>query len=352
MTKKLKVVITDYDYGNVDVEQEIIEAAGIELVAAQCKSEDETIEAARGAAAVITQYARVGAKAVEALYDLRLIARYGTGVDIVDVEAATARNILVTNVPNYCVDEVADHALALLLATARKLREYDRATRAGVWEWQSGRPVYRIRGRTMGLLSFGTIARAIARRAKGFGVNLIAYDPYAAREVFEELGTRPVSFEELIEESDYLMIQAPLTSETRGRIGETELRQMKPGAILINTARGPIVDNKALYRALKNGWIAGAGTDDVEEEPAKIRNWKPDNPLFTLDNIYITPHAAYYSEESIATARKFASEEVVRVLSGRRPLSPVNNVTLADGTQSRPIMNQNTRRKGARRSLS
>ncbi len=329
MTKKLEVVISDYDFGEVDVERAEIEGAGFRLVAAQCKSEDELIEVAGNAAAIITQYARVGEKTINALRECKVIARYGAGVDIVDVEAATRRNILVTNVPEYCVGEVADHAMAMLLATARKVREYDRAARAGVWRWQAGQPIHRISGRTMGLLAFGRIARAIAARGKAFGVNLIAYDPYVSPQDFAVHNVRSVPFDELIAQSDYLMIQVPLTDETRGMVDEAALRRMKPNAILINTSRGPVVDNAALFRALKEGWIAGAGIDDTEEEPAKIRNWRPDNPLFTLDNIYITPHTAYYSEESIRTARDFAAREVVRVLRGEAPISPVNKVTPA-----------------------
>src|SRR5215469_12772036 len=156
------VVIADYDYGDVDIERKIMEGAGFTLVAAQCKSEDEVIAVARDANAVITQYAHVGARAISAFTRCRVIARYGTGVDIVDVDAATRRNILVTNVSNdWCKNEVADHAMALTLAMARKLRDYDRATRAGVWRWQSGQPIYRLRGSTLGLLSFGAIAQAI-----------------------------------------------------------------------------------------------------------------------------------------------------------------------------------------------
>jgi D-3-phosphoglycerate dehydrogenase len=246
-------------------------------------------------------------------------------VDIVDVDAASRRNILVTNVPNsWCENEVADHAMALLLSVARKLRDYDRATRSGVWHWQSGQPIYRFEGKTMGLLSFGSIARAIARRAAGFGIQVIASDPYIQPERMQTLGAKPVSLDFLIENSDYLMIQAPLTGETRHLFNEKTLRRMKKNAILINTARGPIVSDAALFKALSEGWIAGAGLDDLEEEPAKLRDWKSKNPLFQLDNVIITPHAAYYSEESIHTVREFAAQEVVRVLSGERPLSPVN----------------------------
>jgi len=328
--EKQTVVITDYDYGNVDIERAIIEGAGLDLVAAQCKSEDDVIDVARDAHAVIAQYAHVGARAINAFTRCRIIARYGTGVDIVDVDAATRHNILVTNVPNdWCENEVADHAMALLLALARKIRSYDQDTRDGVWRWQSGHPIFRLRGRIMGLLSFGAIARAIATRASGFGIRVIAHDPYMAAANIEAHGATSVSFDELIEQTDYLVIQAPLTSETRHLIGEAQLRRMKPSAFLINTARGPIVEDSALYRALKEGWIAGAGLDDIEEEPAKQPDWKPTNPLFGLENVIITPHAAYYSEEAISTVRDFAAHEVVRVLTGQPPLSPVNAAELA-----------------------
>ena len=334
MNRKLKVVITDFDYGDVDIERSIIEGAGFELVAAQSKSEDELIEAAHDADAVICQYARVGEKTINAFTNCRLIARYGIGVDIVDVEAATRRNILVTNIPDYCVDEVADHAMALLLACIRKLRTFDKAARDGTWRWQAGQPIHRVRGSNLGLLAFGKIARAIAERAKPFGVNLIAYDPYISAEELASYDVAAVSFENLIEQVDYLMIQAPLNPETEGMIGVAELKKMKPTCVLINTSRGPLVDNAALHQALKEGWIAAAGIDDTAEEPAKKKDWKPDNPLFQLDNIIITPHSAYYSEESIEEARRRASEEVARVLSGNPPLSPVNRVKLVDGSYS------------------
>jgi D-3-phosphoglycerate dehydrogenase len=299
----------------------------LELIAAQCKSEDDVIAVAGDARAVIAQYAPVGAKAIDAFKQCRVIARYGTGVDIVDVEAATRRGILVTNVPNdWCRDEVADHAMALVLAEARKLRAYDRDTRAGLWRWQSGRPIHRLRGRVLGLLSFGAIAQAVAIRAAGFGMVVLASDPYVNAAGMEARGVEPVSFDQLVERSDFLVIQAPLTAATHHLFDEARLRDMKRSSVLVNTARGPIVDDAALYKALTEGWIAGAGLDDIEEEPAKQRDWKPTNPLFSLDNVIITPHAAYYSEEAMHTVREFAAQEVVRVLSGQAALSPVNVV--------------------------
>lgn len=322
-----KVLVADYDYGDTAIERNIVEDAGMELASAQCKSEQEVIDAAQDADAILTQYAEVGAKAIQALPRLQVIARYGTGVDIVDVAAATRMGVQVTNAPNdWCADEVADHATALLLALIRKVEVYNRRTRAGVWHWNSGRPIHRIRGSILGLLSFGAIAHRVAERMAAFGARVHAHDPFQSDDEIRARGAVPVSFDELLETSDYLVIQAPLTAQTLGLIGERELRHMKPTALLVNTGRGPIVEDRALYRALTEGRIAGAGLDDLEEEPAKQRNWKPDNPLFALDNVLISPHAAYYSEESIALVREIAAREAVRVLRGEAPRYPVNRV--------------------------
>jgi len=324
------VVIADYDYGDVDIERAIVEAAGLRLEAAHCKTEDDVIGAARDSDAIIAQYATVGARAIGELTRCQVIARYGTGVDIVDVDAATRRGILVTNVPSdWCKNEVADHAMALLLTTARKICIYNQATRAGAWQWQSGQPIHRLAGRHLGLLSFGSIAQAIAARAIAFGMRIIVHDPYMSTADIESHGATAVSFGQLLENSDFLVIQAPLTKQTHHLIGAEELRRMKPSAILVNTARGPIVSDRALYQGLKRRRIAGAGLDDIEEEPAKQRDWEPANPLFSLPNVVITPHAAYYSEESISTVRAFAAHEVVRVLTGKTALSPVNAGQLA-----------------------
>jgi dihydroxy-acid dehydratase len=325
--RNVKIVVLDYDFGEIDIERSIIEGAGFELASAQCKSEDDVIAAAHDAYGVLCQYAPVGAHAIESFEHCRVIARYGTGVDIVDVDAATRSGIQVTNAPNdWCADEVADHAVTLWLSAAREIVKYDTATRRGEWQWQTGKPIRRLRGSVLGLHSFGAIARAIAERARGFGVEVWAHDPFVDADEVRALGVRPVSFDELVEGSDTLLIQAPLNDATRGLFNEDVLRRMKRSAILVNTARGPIVPDRALYRALKEGWIAGAALDDIEEEPAKHRDWQPDSPLFGLDNVIVTPHAAYYSEESIRLVRTIASNEVVRVLTGQPPRSPVNVV--------------------------
>lgn len=322
---RARVVISDYDYGDVEVERAIVEGAGHELVALQCRTDEELAKEAEGALAILCQYCRVGAKTIRAIDSLQHIARYGVGVDIVDVTAAAERGVLVTNVPHdYCLDEVADHAMALMLALTRKLRDYDSAVRDGVWRWQSGRPLFRLRGTVMGVLSLGNIGRAIATRGQAFGFDVIAHDPYVDGNVFSSLGVERVSFDELLRRSDVLMNQAPLTAATRGLIGADGLRAMKPTAYLINTGRGPTVDNQALRLALDEGRLAGAGLDDLEEEPAKRRGWTPsESPLVGHPKVIVTPHVAYYSEAAIAAARSFASEEVVRVLAGEPPRTPV-----------------------------
>ncbi|MDD9739193.1 MULTISPECIES: C-terminal binding protein [Marinovum] len=330
MNSKPKVVITDYDFGDVDIERGILEAAGANVVALQAKQEADLFEEARDCAAIMNQYARVGAETIARMERCKVIARYGVGVDIVDVDAATDRGILVTNVRDYCTEEVADHAIALWMALARSLPAYDRATHAGVWRWQSGAPVRRLRGRTMGIVSFGKIGQAIARRARAFGTEIIAYDPFLPADVARELGVELVTKDALLARSDYILMQAPMTKETHHFLSDAEFAVMKPGAILVNTGRGPTVDNKALYRALTEGHLAAAGLDDPEEEPAKRATWDPaDNPIFTLPNVLITPHAAYYSEESIRAAREGAATQVAKVLTGQTPDFPVNADALA-----------------------
>jgi D-3-phosphoglycerate dehydrogenase len=324
---RFKVVITDFDYGDNDIETSVLEPIGARVVALQAKREDDLFEEARECDAIMNQYARVGARTIEQMQRCKVIARYGVGVDIVDVDAATRRNIQVTNVRDYCTEEVADHAIAMWLAMARKLADYDRATHRGGWHWSAGKPVHRLRDRTMGIVSFGQIGYAIAARAQAFGVKLIVYDPYVDAASIAGRGAEKVDKDELLRRSDYVLMQAPMTPETRHFLGTREFAIIKPGAFVVNTGRGPTIDNAALYAALTSGRVAGAALDDPEEEPAKRASWSPaGNPLFTLPNVIVTPHVAYYSEESIRLAREIASEEVARVLTGQTPKNPVNTI--------------------------
>jgi D-3-phosphoglycerate dehydrogenase / 2-oxoglutarate reductase len=325
-TDRGTIMIADSDFGDTEIERAIVEEAGFTLRAYQCKSEEEVIRYGQDADGILTQYAHIGATAMDRLPRCRVIARYGTGVDIVDVDAATRHGIQVTNAPNdWCAEEVADHAIALWLCAARRINEYDTATRHGEWRWQTGAPIWRLRGRVFGLLGFGAIAQLIAGRARPFGVDIRSHDPFVGDEQLRGHGVRPVTLDELITTSDYLIVQAPLTPDTHHLFDAATLARMKPDAILVNTARGPIVEDAALVGALQRGDIAGAALDDLEEEPAKQRDWRPDNTLLALPNVVVTPHAAYYSEQSIETVRSVAAHEAVRVLTGQQPMSPVNN---------------------------
>ena len=325
MISNPKVVITDNDYGDLEIEKGILHGVGAEVIPLQAKCEEDLFEAAEDCFGMINQYARVGWETIQRMKQCKVIARYGVGVDIVDVGAATERGILVTNVQDYCTEEVADHSIALWLTLARKLPRYDKATRSGVWNWQTGAPVFRIRGRVMGIVSFGKIGQAIAERARGFGVELMVYDPYISQSSIEKMGCRSVNKETLIRESDFLMMQAPMTEETHHFLSFNEFKLMKSNAIVINTGRGPTIDNKALYQALTQQEIAAAGLDDPEEEPAKRSSWDPqDNPIFSLPNVLVTPHAAYYSEESIRIARETAATQVAKMIRGEVPDYPVN----------------------------
>lgn len=322
---RFKVVITDFDYGDNDIETSILEPIGARVVALQAKREEDLFDEARECDAIMNQYARVGARTIEQMQRCKVIARYGVGVDIVDVDAATRRGIQVTNVRDYCTEEVADHAISMWLTMARKLPQYDRATHSGVWHWSAGKPVHRLRDRTMGIVSFGQIGQAIGARAQAFGVKLVVYDPYLDAASIAARGAEKVEKEELLRRSDYVLMQAPMTPETRHFLGAREFGILKPGAFVVNTGRGPTIDNAALYAALTSGRVAGAALDDPEEEPAKRASWSPDgNPLFTLPNVIVTPHVAYYSEESIRLAREIAAQEVARVLTGAAPKNPVN----------------------------
>lgn len=321
------VVITDFDFPDDSIERAIIEGAGHRLESYHALTEAEISEVSASASALIVQYGKVGREVIDSSPSLKVIARYGVGVDIVDVDHATVKEIQVTNVPaDYCLNEVADHALALLLALNRQLLSYNSAVRHGDWRWQSGAPIKRLSASTVGIVGFGRIGQAIASRLVPFGPRVVAHDPYCPDSVFRSSKVDALLLDELLEISDYVVLQTPLTSETKGMIGKAQIDKMKRGAYLINTARGPLVDTEALDDAIKSGAIRGAGLDDLPEEPAKDNAWVPKDLLFANSDALITPHAAYYSEESIRFCREFAASEVVRFLAGEKVLSPVNKV--------------------------
>jgi D-3-phosphoglycerate dehydrogenase len=318
----MKVLLTDFTWEAPVVEREVYGAAGHELIVAPDKDEASLCGVAAGCAAIATCYAKVTAAVMEAAGPgLKHVARYGVGVDNIDIEAATARGILVTNVPDYCIDEVSDQALAMTLDLARRTTALDRTMRAGKWAPQAAGPIYRLRGRTFGIIGLGRIGRASAAKATAFGLRVIAYDPYLTPEEVVQRGARPVNLTTLLAEADFISLHAPLTEATHHIINARTLAQLKPTAYLINTARGPLVDNDALVVALQAGQLAGAGLDVQEGEPLPT-----DHLLFDLPNVLLAPHVAFYSEESLVDLQRRCAEEVVRVLAGQRPRNPINRV--------------------------
>ena len=315
---KFKVAITDSDYEDHDIEEKILSSIGADLIKFQCKTEDDVIKYCKDADGLLNQYAPITKRVIENLQKTKIIVRYGVGVDNIDVEAATKKGILVANV-TYDITDVADHAVSLILSLIRKIPWADRKVKKNIWDWKNMRPISRLKGKTVGIIGLGRIGRKVAQRLKGFEVKIIAYDPYASMEVFNKYGVKRVDFENLISEADIITIHTPLTNETRHMIGEKEFKSMKRNAIIVNTSRGGVVDEKALYKALKEKWVAGAGLDVMEKEPPE-----KDNLILKLDNVIVTPHMAWYSENSFNEVRKIAAEEVARALTGRTPINLVN----------------------------
>jgi D-3-phosphoglycerate dehydrogenase len=316
----MRVLLTDFTWEAPVVERATYGAAGHELVVAPAGDEASLCAAAEGCAAITTCYAKVTARVIEAAGPgLRHVARYGVGVDNIDIAAATARGVLVTNVPDYCVDEVSDQALAMMLDLGRRTTALDRAMRAGQWAPQAAGPIYRLRGRTVGVIGLGRIGSATTAKVAAFGLRVIAHDPYLTPEQAAARGAQLVDLPTLLAESDYITIHAPLTDETRHIINAETLARMKPTAYLVNTARGPLVDNDALVAALRAGRIAGAGLDVQEGEPLPTTH-----PLYALDNVLLAPHVAFYSEESLVDLQRRVADEVVRVLAGQPPRNPIN----------------------------
>jgi D-3-phosphoglycerate dehydrogenase len=324
---RFRAVMDTHDWDSIEIEKNILAEVGCQVMPLEYSSEDELIATIQDADALIPRYVNIRRHHIEAMKRCQIIARSGIGVDIVDVEAASKHGIWVTNVPSYCEEEVADHALALILVSARKIVPYHHGVERGVWRWQEGRPILRLSAATFGLIAFGKIGRLIWHRVRAFGCRGLVYDPFVSPEVITEVGATPLELDELLKASDIVHIQCPLTPQTQHLIGERELRLMKPTAILTNAARGPVVEDKALHRALTEGWISGAAVDDLEEEPAKVRSWRPSNPLIGLPNFILTPHSAWYSEQAVEEVKRVSASEVVRVLSGRRPRFPVNDPT-------------------------
>jgi len=308
-----RVLVTDQVFPDVAVERELLAGIGAELEVAS-GSREQVLGLASGADALLNTYMPLDRDAIARLKRCRVIARYGIGVDNLDLDAAREAAIVVTNVPDYCIEEVAAHTLALTLALVRKLPRADTLVRAGGWGMGELAPIARLSELTVGLLGYGRIARRLATTLRAMGVSVVAHDPLLER---AEDGTRLVDLDELLAGAQVVSLHCPLTPETRGLFDAERLRRMRRDAVLVNTSRGPIVVLHDLLQALREGVIAGAALDVFEREP-------PDPALLTgVPNLLVTPHMAFYSEAAVRESQRKAATQVARVLTGQPPQYPV-----------------------------
>ncbi|MDQ2998187.1 MAG: C-terminal binding protein [Chloroflexota bacterium] len=321
------IILTDFGEPDWDLEAQVLRESGLDinLVRLETKVSEQLIPLVASADALIVQWANISSQVIDAMPHCKVISRYGIGVDMIDLEAASARGIVVANVHDYCIEEVSTQTIGFLLDLNRhtvRMNDHVRAGKWGVAPAPYGAP-RRLKGQTLGIIGLGNIGRVVAQKGAGLGLKLLAYDPYANPASLEGLGVDLVGLELLLRSSDYVSIHCPLVEETRRLISAPQLALMQPDAYLINMARGPIVDQAALYRALVDGVIAGAALDVLEQEPPD-----PSDPLLQLPNVIITPHASSWSRESLIQLRRGTAQNVVDVLQDRLPRSVVNRKAL------------------------
>ena len=314
-----KALITDHVWPDIEIESEVLRAAGVEPLAAPDASEETLTELAVDADVILFCFAKVTGNVLRAATKCVAACRFGIGVDNIDIEAATAAGIVITNVPDYCMDEVGDHALGMILALNRRFVPHDRSVKAGGWSAvELNQPMHRTRGATLGIVGFGWIGRSVAAKAKAFGMEMVAFDPLLVPGERVD-GVEIASFEEVLARSEFVTVHTPLTPQIEGMIGAEELARLKPGSIIVNCARGGIIDEEALARALASGHLAGAGLDVLSAAPPLA-----DHPLLGLENVIITPHTAFFSQASTIELERRTAEEAVRVLNGEMPEHLVN----------------------------
>lgn len=317
---KYSVFMTDSIFPDTAIERDELGLADAELTFSSAPDAETLMREGQDCDAMMVVYAQVDAKVIENLTRCKVIVRLGIGFNNVDLEAASKAGIMVANVPDYCLDEVADHTMALALSVVRKTCFLNNKVGSGVWSIADAKPIPRLRGKVFGLFGCGAIGQQVGNRASAFGMDVVGYDPYASAGVFTDNGIRQIAdFDEFLATVDVLSLHVPLTDATRHIINRQTMAKMKRSAYVINTSRGGLIDEGDLHEALAEGALAGAGLDVLEIEP-------PANapPLSTLPNAVITPHAAFFSEESVVELRKKASREVIRTLTEGKPKFPVN----------------------------
>lgn len=313
-----RVVITDHSFPTLDPQRQVVEAAGFQLraVTPNCTKEEDVIRNCADADVLLVQWAPITRRVLESLPNVKCVVRYGIGVDNVDLEAAKELGVTVANVPEYCVEEVSDHVMAMVLPLCRRAVQVSRIIEQGGWGIGDLWPIPGIAGLTLGLVGLGKIARAVARKAKPFGFKLVAFDPYVTDSVSAEAGVTRVDLDTLLRTSDVISLHCPLAPETRHLIDKVAIEKMKRGVVLINTSRGPVVDEQAVSEALKSGKLSGAGLDVFEVEPLP-----KDSPLRSLPNVILTAHIAAASVTSVDLLPVQAAESARDFLLGKRPKS-------------------------------
>ncbi len=315
-----KIVFTDFDFGNIDYERSLLEDIDCEIVEAQSQDEDVLAKECEDADALLVQYAPISEKVIDNMKNCKVVSRYGVGVDSVDLEAATKKGISVCNVPNYCLNEVADHSLALILSLGRKIVALSNAAKSGTWDAVGvGKPIFNFQEQVLGIVGFGRIPQHLYPKADALFGKILVYDPYVSDEIKDKFNITMASFYEILVNSYFISIHCPLNDSTFHMFDEREFQLMKPTTFVVNTSRGGIINTKSLYLALINGHLAGAGLDVLEEEPPGM-----DNELVKLDNVIVTPHAGFYSESSIKDLKTKWVQNVVKVLKGEEPHNVVN----------------------------
>ncbi len=316
------VVIGYHEFADINVEAGVLAAVDAEVVQVPSLAQAVSDGLLANAAALMVSVQPVDASLMDHMPQCQIISRVGTGLDAIDIPTATARGIWVTNVPDYAVDEVSTHAIALLLAWARRVPQLVSATRQGIWDAKAVQPYPRMRGQVLGVLGFGRIARATARKAQALGLEILVYDPYLTANQVAATGCRAVDWPTLLREADYISLHVPLTPETQHILNAEALAQIKPTTFVINTARGALIDEAALLAAIQAKRLAGAALDVLSQEPPP-----PDHPLLHEENIFVKPHIGWYSEGATVEVRVQGADNVVRVLRGQPPRTPVNQVT-------------------------
>ena len=314
-----RVTLIDHEWEDLLIEESMLSEANVQFTVLQSRDKAEIIQAAQQSDAIIILYANIDREIMEAAPNLKLISRFGIGINMVDVEAATELGIQVANVNDYCVDEVSDHALASIMAAARNLFVYYEDTNAGGWDFKKAQIPLRASEAVVGLLGYGKIPRRLGQKLNAIGYQVKAYDPFVSAEKMEEDGVVKATIDEIMISSDFVSIHVPLIKATHHLMGERELKMMKKSAFIINTARGPIIDEKALVAALENKEIAGAFLDVTEEEPLPLVH-----PLRHLKQVVLTPHAAWYSVDAFREIREKAVRNVVEKSKGKNPTYLLN----------------------------